>query len=95
VPLHRTARPLVQPELGRRHLYLVSYEPDCRIGQLAPAAREPTMPHVELQQQSDPEPPSASLTCQQRRLVVQHRSVLNQLVEFNRSIHGPQYFPTP
>jgi hypothetical protein len=94
MPLDRAPVPVVQPELGRRHLHLVGDEPDHPVGQLGSAARETAELDVVLEQQREPEEPGTTLAREQGALVVQNRPVLNQLVELDRWIHGPPYFPT-
>jgi hypothetical protein len=90
VVLDRAASPLVEPELGRLDTDVPGHELDRLARELAAAARKPAGPDVELQQQREPEPGRPTLARDQHPLVIQQRPVLDQLIEIQRSRHGPR-----
>ena len=89
--LDRAARPLVGADICGRDLQLPRDELDCGMGQLRAVGREPTVARVVLQQQREAKPRASVLRVDERPLVVEHRPVLDKLIQINRRSrgHGP------
>ena len=72
VPFDRAAGPLIEPQRTGINTELPGDELHRVVVQLGPAAREPTEPAVELQQQREPQPGRATLASHELSLFGQH-----------------------
>ena len=82
--LDRATRPLVHADVHHRGLQLPSDEVDRGIGQLRAPGWKSAVARVVLQQQRKAKPRRTVLRVNERPLVVEHRPVLNKLVQIDR-----------
>ena len=89
--LDRAPRPLIRTELRRRDLHLARDKLHDRARQIPAGRREPAVPRIELQQQREAQPRRATLARYQRPLVIEHRPMLNEVIQIDlrRRRHGP------
>ncbi|NHI12155.1 hypothetical protein STPH2_7526 [Streptomyces sp. KO7888] len=80
VVLNRAAGPLVGVELRNRHLHLPGDEGHHLIRDLRPTPGKAPVLRVVLQQQRETQSRGAALPRDKLQLVIEHRSVLDQLV---------------
>ena len=88
--LDRAPRPLVRTELARRDLHLPGDELHNGVRQIRVSRREAAVTRVELQQQREAKPRRAALARNQRPLIVEHRPMLDEVIQIDRRRrHGP------
>jgi hypothetical protein len=89
VVLDRPPGPLVQPNVGGRHLHLPGNEADRLVRQLRTAAGKPAVARVELQEQGEAQSRRIPLADQKLTLVIKQHPVLDELADVHaRPIDG-------
>ena len=82
--LDRPTRPLVHADVHGRGLQLPSDELDRGIGHLRAPGWKSAVERVVLQQQREAKPRATVLRIDERPLVVEHRPVLDKLIQIDR-----------
>lgn len=88
VPHDRAARPLVEPQIRRRHPQLLRDERDDLVRQLRAAAREPCVLDEELPQQRERQPVRPVLAAAPLQLATDQRPPLDQLILIHLTGHA-------